>query len=174
MGVDTKIYFANRVSPTEIANAIQKEFGVAADLSNIKFEAKKYEDDFDRHYGYIRFTSDGISYHWYFYQFNRIYGGDRDGTNNDTMSSDCCEENKTAMKRIGKYFGGWLDENDCDDEKHIYIDKTEGEIELSSYQVLEQLVCSEIDYKYAQKVMEFIGRNQGRLVGLICRADFVK
>lgn len=68
------------------------------------------------------------------------------------------------MKRIGKYFGGWLDENDCDDKKDtIFIKKTETDIELTNKQKLEQLICLNIDFKYAQKVIEFLQQNEEKI-----------
>lgn len=85
MGAETKFYFANRVQPSEIALAIEKEFGVSPDMKDIRFETKRIKEDFDRHYGYIRLIYNNITYLFYFFQYNHIYGGERDKTNPDTV-----------------------------------------------------------------------------------------
>lgn len=166
MGVDTQLYFANRVSPNEIANAIEKEFGVKPDLSELKFEVKQYDRDYDRHYGYIRFSLDSFTYSWYFFQFNHISGGERGGTNPDTISGFCCDENKQAMARLAKYFGAWIDYNDCDDKEYGFIERTVIVNELNNRQKLEQLVSSEIDFKYCESVIQFIEKNKESILKL--------
>lgn len=83
MSVDSKIYFTNRVSAAELISAIETEFKTNVDISRVRHEKARFEGDFDRGCGYLSFN--GMSFH--FFPYNHICGGERNGTNPDTISA---------------------------------------------------------------------------------------
>lgn len=157
MSVSTYFFFDNRVKPTEIANVIAIELGVQADLSDIKHEHAKFDGDFERHHGYIRFVYKGFFYSLFFYPYNHISGGERDGTNSDTLSAHCCPENQQILELIGQYFGGVLNRNGSN-EHYEYIQNTKNH-DNTPYQELINLVCTELGYKSMTNVVDFIRKH---------------
>jgi hypothetical protein len=158
MGVNASFYFNNRVTPNEIASAIKQELNIDVDLSNIRFEKSRFDSDSDRHFGYIKVGNSMF----YFYAYNHISGGERDNTNNDTISGGIDDDSVDVLKVLGKYFGGYLCSYD-NDEKYEYIEPTSSLIPLTEKQYLENIVREQISYKYVDKVLEFLKINKDYL-----------
>jgi hypothetical protein len=120
MGLDVQLYFINKVEPKEIAHAIKQEFSVVMDMSNITLKQgvnKPYLS------GYMFCEINNTKLQFFFMQENYIHGGERDGTNPDTLSLYLSKENVEILEKIAKYFGAWL-HKEGDDEEDIFIKKS--------------------------------------------------
>lgn len=163
MSISTNFYFSNRVHPNELKSVIEKEFGVNPNMDYIRLQEARYEGDYDRYHGYISFILDNNKFSIYFYQHNNVYGGERDGTDNDTMMLWRDQTSVKCCKRIGKYFGGWLDESDSDDVEAYFIEKTEDVIPLSNEQLLKNLIDSELGYKNGKLFFDFLQKHEEKI-----------
>lgn len=153
MGVDTQVYFTNRVSVSELVSAIETEFNTTVDVSRIRHEKSHYEGGFDRDCGYLSFN--GMNFH--FYPYNHICGGERDGTNPDTLSAYEDPDRYEAIKRITSYFGGYVMQNDCSGEEE-FIPKTKG-AELTPEQKLREIIYGSVGFKDCEKIITMIKDN---------------
>jgi hypothetical protein len=109
MGVSTQGKLNNSISIVDIENVIKKYYDYQ--------ETYQYGDS---------------SYQIYFLDGNahrnlHIYIGFNYSTETEIskwLSLGCWGNSKEIMKTICSYFGGWLDENDCDDKDYYWIEQT--------------------------------------------------
>lgn len=137
-----------------MARAIEAGFGVQPDLSNIRQD--DYEGSHNRKYGYIFFEVDGAARNVYFCQFNSVHGGERDGTNNDTIHSGVSPKAVDTLRRIGAYFGGWLDENDCDEKPDVFIEQSSELLPITNKQKLYSLFAREFGYRKTEDLIKAV------------------
>ena len=147
MGVDTKARLKGRVRHEEVLNFIKQKIdrnavsGVKKDIHKTKItcEHAKYgnEDDWFSEHGFIYFTSKEGNERSLFYNYENInsfenlkyyeeYGlGDMVKSETTYLSLGFNDEAVEIMRDIVTEFGGWIDENDCDDKEFEPIVKNE-------------------------------------------------
>ena len=175
MSVNTKLYFVDRVSASQIANVIQREFKTTVDISDIKVSTPIGETDvLSTESGYIYFKTNGgenISLWWF--QHNHVSGGFMDGTDFDTLSGSYSKETSDMLGKIAKYFGGYLCVCDSVDEFE-YIDKTAyffGE-EIDERRMLLDTIRKHIGYKDCEKIMNMMERESELIVHYLSNIEY--
>lgn len=171
MSVNSKLYFINRVSPEQLKYAIEKEFGVSPDFKHMKFEKSRFEGDHDKYYGYfyitLKFsTGKSFEYSFYFYQYNYVFGGQFDKTNYDIISGNTDFMSVNILERIVKYFGGWIDKNDCDDIEAVFHERVIHDFELTNEQKLESLIAKSIEIRFIPSILKFLQENKDEILKL--------
>ena len=147
MESNTKVKLRGRVTPGQLlkylrrnydmnaeSQVIQKDMGLLGSLA-IPFErnvkgAKKWKTEA----GYINFHDDGREVSL-FYMYSNIRFLDEEESlyyvscglpdflsiETTDLSLQCCESNIEIGTSLAKYFGGWVDFNDCDEEAFVLI-----------------------------------------------------
>jgi hypothetical protein len=151
MGVDTKGRIKGRISPKEIVRVIKEKFGVDA-VSDVKPHDYGKLDDLDftfEHYGnngnwiidhgFICFEINGdrrmLFYHYsniniyenltyYKKEFpERVDLEEMVKSETTNISLGCWKNSVEIIEAIVSAFGGWVDDNDCDDVPYRRIEK---------------------------------------------------
>lgn len=146
MGIDTQGYLKGYVKPEYILNYIKQKYDANATMeinihdygekSKLNFVKESYGDS-DKwliEAGYINFV-DGIDQCSLFYMHNNINSYENLEYHTQNGLEDMVKQEKTSlllrycensveiMRNLVSQFGGWIDENDCDDEDYYPISK---------------------------------------------------
>ena len=162
MGIETNGRLIGNVSPEKVLNFIRQKYDGNA-KSNVKIdnygEIKKdwikvrYDSDdiYRITNGFIDFTYNGENRRLYYYKPNinsyenlEVYSkyGLEDMVKSETtlISLSCWGSSVEIIKDIVTHFGGWIDENDCDNEEYYPIVKnSNGDIMPVIYVTKEEL-----------------------------------
>lgn len=151
MGIDTVAKIKGRITPEQITEIIKDLFGVEPKnevkrtiydkLDDLDYPFRNYgeEDYWFGDFGFIRFTYNGEN-RQLFYSYNNInlYDNlllykrkypDRTDIHNMIKSETThlslgkWGSSVEILEAIVKKFGGWVDEDDCDDIPYRYIEK---------------------------------------------------
>lgn len=92
------------------------------------------------------------------------------------FSATCCDESKNLFKMIAEYFGGWVDENDCDDEDDIYFER---EHEKSEQSIDEQIYAHvakfhKINHSETENIVRYVLENKLFLEGIFEKMEDIK
>ncbi len=120
MGVSTRFYTKNAISIQEAKELIEKEFNCVVTLRIV--DENKYRDSWAK----LAFTYNGEMRDISYFPYSRdkmTWGGDEqiDVGEHGYWSFSKWGSSVEIMTRIGEKLGGWLDENDCDEELDVYI-----------------------------------------------------
>ena len=144
MGVDTRAYLKGHVTQEEVLNFIRQTIDPNA---HMKVSEETYEIIDKEFYGYdknliktyhgfIRFTVNDEK-RFMFYYYSNVNTYDNLKYYSQYHLEDMIKSEKTfislghndttvdVIKKICTHFGGWFDENDCDDDSYYYIKKSE-------------------------------------------------
>ena len=148
MSVDTKGLLKGKVTPDEIINFIRQTFDPNAkahikfnnygDDSGFEWIKERYDDsgEWKDWHGFIDFY-DGISDRELFYCYTNHNSLENLEYYSEFGLEDMVKEEITyislnkdessidGIKKIAAHFGGWIDEDDCDDEPYYPILKNE-------------------------------------------------
>jgi hypothetical protein len=165
MGVNSNFYINNvRPSLNEIVEVFKSE---GIEFSNIQATpSKNFNKDgsFDCDYlYYMLFCKD----FWvYYFPYNSSFGGIRDGLDEATLHSSTDKKSVDILKRVGAYFGGSIEENDCN-EVYEYISKTKG-IVLKEDKLKDLIFKNKkMDYNTQIIIYKFIKDNEKTIKDLI-------
>ena len=137
MGVDTKGRLKGYIKPEEIMNLIRQRIDKNVS-SDVKFQnygkIEGYEGDWIVESGFIYFKGKDDNRMLSYYHSNQIDKSNYDyycekglkeivETETTSISLECNDEAKGIIKAIVTEFGGWYDENDCDDIEYEPIIK---------------------------------------------------
>ena len=153
MGIDSRLKLLGKISDNQIVSIIKEVIGVDAvsevktekhsKLDDLGFPFRNYgdEDYWYGIYGYITFEYNGEK-RMLFYSYNNInvYENIDYYKNNFPNRKDIVKMIKSEttslslgtwgsaveiLEKIAKKFGGWLDENDCDEIPYRYVEREE-------------------------------------------------
>lgn len=146
MGCDTNLRLKGHVTVEQIVDYIDEHYKFIS--NSIREDSygslseywvkEKYDDsnEWKTTSGFIRFN-DGTENRNMFYSYQNVnsyenleyyskYNLENMVKSETTLLSlGCCGNSVEIMKRIAQEFGGWLDENDCDDILPYWIDKVD-------------------------------------------------
>ncbi|MFL1672534.1 hypothetical protein [Paenibacillus dendritiformis] len=154
MGVDTKGFLSQEITAIDVYNIIQSKFDSEAGLH--------IEEDGDGEIGNIVFKfNNDIRNLIYCVTSDRLPGTEFDSKTHVSLILGNWGESAHIMTEIVKEFGGYVDENDCDDIRPIYISK-EGEVNYSSYTLerdkiillLDEKLSLAIKYQIADQIIK--------------------
>ncbi|MBX4152278.1 hypothetical protein [Paenibacillus lautus] len=139
MGVDTKGYLSKDIAAIDVYNVVK---------TKLDSEAGFYiNDDRDGEIGNIVFKyKDDKRNLFYCVTKDRLPGTEFDLKTHVSLILGNWGESAHIMTEIIKEFGGYVDENDCDDIGPIYIAK-DGELNHSSYTLERDKILSLLDEK---------------------------
>lgn len=138
MGVDTNGRLIGNISPEEVLNFIRQKYDANA-KSSVKI--KNYgiiKKDWIITNGFIEFTYNNENRRLFYYKSNinsyenlEFYSKHNleDMVKSETtlISLGCWGSSIEIIKDIVTHFGGWIDENDCDDKEFYPIIKNSNE-----------------------------------------------
>jgi ribosomal protein S18 len=154
MSSNTKFYTPYKPSITEVLIVLKKEFEDVEVISESEKENNRYvrvKLTFQREQRMI----------WVFFD-SSDFDKEKPHTCFDLSVWDYSVE---IMQTIGKYFGGWLIENDCSDNKPYYIENNFS-IEKNNSDYLYEALTKEFDYKDIEKLCKFIQENKKLITDL--------
>jgi len=123
MGVDAQFYTKEKITFEQVKDVIESEFGVPVEVQIVEDICEEGRD-----WCQLYFTLKcGESRTLAFFPRsidNRSWGTDKDHYVGEygCFHFSCWGKSTEILTRIGRYFGGWLTENDCDDKPDIYIE----------------------------------------------------
>ena len=150
MSVDTRGYIKGWVSDKEIVKLLKYMYGVNAVsevkdytkeyLSDIKWPVHKfhYEGKDTKHWefhGFINFEMPNGEKRQLFYHYSNAMDKSDDAyyiskglekmvfSDRTYICLGCWGSSKEIIRGIIEHYGGWFDENDCDDKSFVYIRK---------------------------------------------------
>lgn len=149
MSAEFKVRLRGHVKPVEILNFIKQKVDTKA---NSKVCRQSYDTDKNWYVdsGYILFDYKGSGGLYYYYNSEGRKGnydywvekGLKEMVDTETtcLSMYSCEDNIHLMKQIVAEFGGWIDENDCDEEFFYQVMKNpDGTIKPIRYITMEEV-----------------------------------
>lgn len=170
MGVCTKINLKSRIEPEIILKYIQDNFDKNATMDIRKYQSAKEDYDITKYYddsrtldtymGFINFTyqQEKRSLFYYYVNYNsyenlKYYKSlglkDMVDFENTNLSLSFTGGAKEIMLSIVGAFGGWYDENDCDDIPYVWIDKN-GEYK---YKPIRHITMQDVYDKFGEIVI---------------------
>lgn len=147
MGVDTKGRLKGNISPEDVLNFIRQTFDKDAksfietteynDIKNCDFAKEVYgeSEKWMITSGYINFNDGKNDRNLFYYysninsyenlDFYRNYGlEDMVKTETTHISLGYFGNSVEDILKIVSHFGGWIDDNDCDDNEYYYVGKS--------------------------------------------------
>jgi len=141
MGCDTKLIIKKRLSGKQLLKVIRTLFDLAAEYNFEEDSVRiNYEKPWDScelynvadpiYYsesGFINFTYKGVQRSLFFINCNYSYGENNfyDGFDHTYCSLGYFGDSIEIMTKLAELFGGWIDNNDCDDEDFYRVNKKE-------------------------------------------------
>ena len=147
MSVDTRGYIKGWVSDKEIMRILKYKYGVKAEsgvvdhtkglISEITWPYRHFGNDnrYLVYYGFISFVLPNGEQRQIFYHYSNVSDKEEDQyyikqglekmvhTHKTYISLGCWGSSVQILKDIIEEFGGWIDENDCDDKSFYYVRK---------------------------------------------------
>ena len=153
MGVDTKLRIKEIVDIKLIETVCKKHF------DDVKINVRNVEGEC----GWILFNYKGEARNLFFGHYSDSY--DEDGKYVEVpmytyLSLGCWGSSVEIMTIIAEYFGGWLDENDCDDIDYFFIPKSKNIDIENNYMELYTAIAKEFNCSNTEKVINFIQQNE--------------
>lgn len=158
MSVDTKGKLKGKVSIEDVANFIEKKFGIVTSIRKSKDSVYEEADYMKEFYGDIPTTETAyISFEYncekrnifYFYSNYNTYEnlemyseyGLEEMVKSETtdLIIGCWGSSVEIMKSIVAHFGGWVDEDDCDDNEYYEIEKSDDKIKPVKVVTMEEI-----------------------------------
>jgi hypothetical protein len=154
MGVSTEFFTPKDLTFAEFVQLVETTL-------EVKTEHHRYEDEMN--YGNIGFDYNGEDRQLHFHRHNYDYDKE---TPHTLMSFGQWGSSVEILTKIGQQLGGWLDENDCDDEPNVYIEKTEKGVEIppTNRQKLFALVYNKFDSDESNQVLRFLKENKAAIL----------
>lgn len=119
MGVDTKGYLSKDIKASEIYKVVCSKFD-----SNAKFDIR--DDGFNKEVGMIHFNYNQEQRNLFFcVTSDRLPNTPLDGIEHVSLILRKWGSSIEIMNKIVSVFGGYVDEDDCDDHDAIYVDKND-------------------------------------------------
>ena len=163
MSVNSNFYIkGSRPTILEILDAFKKE---GIELEVLVSYSAKHTDDTGKtiDYNYYRLYNTIKDLLVCYFPYNYTFGGERDGLDEATLNSSVDEFAVDTLRKVGKYFGGTLEPNDCD-SNYEYISK---EKEADKPERFEDFVFSKLEYKTANIVFDFINKNSKEVLNYL-------
>lgn len=149
MSAEVKVRLKGYVKPEEVLNFLQQKGDInpTARVHRQFYETDKswYIDS-----GYILFNYKDFGDMYYYYSSegrneNYDYWVEKGlkemaETETTTLSMYSCKDNINLMRQIAAEFGGWIDENDCDEELfHEIVKSPDGTIKPVRYVTMQEV-----------------------------------
>lgn len=149
MGVNTKFIYDNDITFDEVKSLLENKLNVEISFNPIKAEIN---------YGYFTFKYNGEDRQFWIFRNSYDYEGK---TMFDLGAWGHAVE---IMRMLGESLGGWLIENDCDNEEKYYIEKIDSDIFVkTNKQKLYSVIAENIGYDNTEKVLKFIMENKEKI-----------
>jgi hypothetical protein len=120
MGNSTRLYGKNIVSIETLKNIIDKEFNCDSQVRNVDdgvgvWHKIQFRYDVDEEYRDLAYFPNSTDLEYWGTDDQTV------GPKHFVLTFGMWGHSVDILKRIGAEIGGWLDENDCDDELDVYI-----------------------------------------------------
>ena len=148
MSVDTKAYLKGAIHDRKVMQVLHNKLGAVSVCSRVESKVQNIDDignwphhhfgsvtDYVTRSGFIDFTMPNGDIRMVFYYYTNCWASSDDqsyiedglekmvSSDRTYLSLGYWGDSVDIMKAIVEEFGGWLDENDCDDETYYYIRK---------------------------------------------------